>query len=682
MKPPSRPIAYVLTIAVVGLAGFVRWLLNPVLGDYAPFVTFFIAVLVASWLGGLRTGLLAVLLSTLVALHFFVPPSGALVPDLSVHVVGVAAYLVAGVGIALFSEAMYATRRRFAAQEERLRITLASIGDGVITTDAKGIITSLNDVAMSLTGRKDSEVAGQPLAAALRIVTHEGGHALQDPVTRAQQEGPEGRCAQRALLVAADGRQRRIEFSVSPIRSAAESVAGHVLIMRDITDLERAEEAVHGSETALARELARMARLQALSTTIAHAGDFSALLQEILTASSDLTGTDKGNIQLVAPDTGNLRIVVHQGLGRRLLEHFAERGWDATCGAAHRLGQRVIVEDITQEPSVQGTVELEIVLEDGIRAIQSTPLVSRDGRFLGMLNNYYREVHRPPASDLRILDLLARMAADFIERSQAEQALREADRRKDEFLAVLSHELRNPLAPVMNAMHILRFPRITREMRESAIEMVGRQVAQLARLIDDLLHVSRITSGKIELKKQRVDLGQAAAHAIEAARSASDPHTRELSVVLPPQPLYLQADPARLQQILGNLLSNALKFTGPGGRVALTAESEEGMAVIRVKDDGIGIAREDLARVFEMFVQADATPGRFQAGLGIGLSLVKVLVQLHGGTVAATSDGPGRGTEVVVRLPLGDDAEIAASSQPPVTTLGRREIQIGNSGPM
>jgi PAS domain S-box-containing protein len=189
----------------------------------------------------------------------------------------------------------------------------------------------------------------------------------------------------------------------------------------------RAQEALHESEKRLAAEVGILQRLQELSTRLIHAGELHDLLREILSASADLTGTDKGNIQLLNPTTGHLRIVSHQGLGKRFVEHFAEHGWVATCDAAMQQAQRVIVEDVANEPSVQGTVELEIVLEDGIRAIQSTPLIGRDGRFLGMLNNHFRSVHRPSESDLRCLDLLARMAADLIERAEAEKSLRDRE---------------------------------------------------------------------------------------------------------------------------------------------------------------------------------------------------------------------------------------------------------------
>jgi signal transduction histidine kinase len=237
------------------------------------------------------------------------------------------------------------------------------------------------------------------------------------------------------------------------------------------------------------------------------------------------------------------------------------------------------------------------------------------------------------------------------ERSRIEEALREAGRRKDEFLAMLGHELRNPLAPVRNALHILRAQRPDDPVVEEMGGLMERQVAHLVRLVDDLLDVSRIARGKIELRKQPVDLAAVVGRAVEASRPFLDGRRHRLEVALPAEPVVLEADPDRLAQVLSNLLHNAAKYTPPGGHVRLSAERQADAVEIRVRDNGIGIRPEMLAGIFEMFAQADRVPGRLAEGLGLGLSLVKSLVEMHGGSVAAHSDGPGRGSEFVVRLP-------------------------------
>jgi PAS domain S-box-containing protein len=243
-------------------------------------------------------------------------------------------------------------------------------------------------------------------------------------------------------------------------------------------------------------------------------------------------------------------------------------------------------------------------------------------------------------------------STDIHDLKVAQEALRESDRRKDEFLAMLAHELRNPLAPIRNALQILRLTGGNGQADAPTFDMMERQLGQMVRLIDDLLDVSRISRGKIELKRQRVELASVVHHAVEAARPLCEGLGHELTVALPLRPIYLTADPARLAQVVGNLLNNACKFTERGGRIDLTVAREGEHAVIRVRDTGIGIAPNDLPRIFEMFAQVDATRERSQGGLGLGLTLVKNLVEMHGGTVEARSGGVGQGAEFIVRLPV------------------------------
>lgn len=256
----------------------------------------------------------------------------------------------------------------------------------------------------------------------------------------------------------------------------------------------------------------------------------------------------------------------------------------------------------------------------------------------------------PPDSKHPELILLAVQDVSAI-RERADE-LAEAARRKDEFLAMLAHELRNPLAPIRNAAQCLRLPDCTDETVQSVSAMIERQVVQIIRLVDDLLDVSRINQGKIKLCRERIELASIVHHAVEAARLIYKGMGLELTVTLPPKPIYLNADPTRLTQVLDNLISNACKFTDRGGRISLTVEEENGQAVIRVQDSGIGIAADQLPRIFEMFTQVDTSMGRPLSGLGIGLALVKSLVKMHDGTVEVSSAGLGRGSLFVVRLPV------------------------------
>jgi PAS domain S-box-containing protein len=244
---------------------------------------------------------------------------------------------------------------------------------------------------------------------------------------------------------------------------------------------------------------------------------------------------------------------------------------------------------------------------------------------------------------------------DVTEQQIAEEALRRADRRKDEFLAVLAHELRNPLAPIRTGLQVVQLCGDDRDTAAETLQMMDRQLQQLVRLIDDLMDVSRITRGKIELRREPCELRTILSMAIEASRPAIEAAGVEFSVSMPCQDIELDADAARLSQVFLNLLTNAAKYTDRGGRIWLRAEQRETSVVVSVRDSGIGIPPEMLSRIFDMFTQADRSE-RSHGGLGIGLSLVRAFVQLHGGTVEAHSEGPGHGSEFRVCLPVGRHA--------------------------
>jgi signal transduction histidine kinase/CheY-like chemotaxis protein len=232
-----------------------------------------------------------------------------------------------------------------------------------------------------------------------------------------------------------------------------------------------------------------------------------------------------------------------------------------------------------------------------------------------------------------------------------EWSIREGERRKDEFLATLAHELRNPLAPIRNAVSILDIASSDRATIERTVGIIGRQVTQLVRLIDDLLDLSRISRGRLELRKERIELGPLIQQAVETCRPLADASGHAVFVHLPPDGTYVEADPVRLAQVVSNLLNNACKFTNHGGRISLSCGRQGSDAVLSVKDNGVGIPRDKLDDIFEMFSQIDGSLERSQGGLGIGLAIVKRLVELHGGSIQARSEGPGQGSEFIVQLP-------------------------------
>jgi CheY-like chemotaxis protein len=261
---------------------------------------------------------------------------------------------------------------------------------------------------------------------------------------------------------------------------------------------------------------------------------------------------------------------------------------------------------------------------------------------------------------------------DITERKKVEVALKEGDRRKDEFLAMLAHELRNPLAPISNALDVMRLSDDLSPATARMCEIMEGQVDHMVRLVDDLLDVSRITRGKIELRKESVDLAAIVASAVEASRPLIEAAGHRLTVSIPPEPMTLEADAVRLAQVIANLLNNAAKYTEEAGQIWLTVRREDGQAVVSVRDTGVGIPSEMLPHVFEAFTQADRSLSRAQGGLGIGLTLARSLVQMHGGTIEAHSSGRGMGSEFIVRLPLAQDAPHVPLSKAPAESAPAR----------
>jgi PAS domain S-box-containing protein len=278
----------------------------------------------------------------------------------------------------------------------------------------------------------------------------------------------------------------------------------------------------------------------------------------------------------------------------------------------------------------------EIPIDDS-----AAPIRGDDGRFLGVVMVFH---------DIRERRDLERELYRRAER------LAEADRRKDEFLAMLAHELRNPLAPIRNSLYIMALPGASAEAVTRVREMMERQVQHLVRLVDDLLDVSRITRGKIELRKEAVEITATVRRTVEAVEPQAQANGLRLHLSLPPEPIVIEADPTRLDQVLINLLNNALKFTPSGGRIEVDVRCQEGGLRISVRDTGVGIEPELLPEIFEPFLQGSRSLDRSQGGLGIGLTLVRILVEMHGGSVTAHSAGKGQGSELVVALPVADDA--------------------------
>ena len=401
-------------------------------------------------------------------------------------------------------------------------------------------------------------------------------------------------------------------------------------------------------------------QLNHLSKALLEGGEPMALYEMALETAMAITNSDFGSIQTV--DAGEnsffenqeLKLMAWRGFHRDSATFWKRVPFDSStsCGAALRNRNRYIIEDIEENELIANTPHIVEFRRSGIFSMQSTPLISRSGHLLGVISTHWRKPHRATAIELRTMDILARQVADFIERHRDEMAVRESDRRKDEFLATMAHELRNPLAPIRYALSLME---VSGEEPKSFVktrQMMERQLKQLVRLIDDLLDISRINQGKIELRKDRVLLRQIVADAVESVKPLIDESGDQLSISLPAEPVYLMADAARLAQVFANLLSNAIKYTERGGKIELSAVAQSEEIVISVVDTGIGISKEHLPHLFELFSQVESALERSKGGLGIGLALVRGLVAGHGGTVEAHSDGLGRGSQFDVRLPI------------------------------
>jgi len=327
---------------------------------------------------------------------------------------------------------------------------------------------------------------------------------------------------------------------------------------------------------------------------------------------------------------------------------------EAVCGRVAQHGEPLVLDHIQQTLDSRAN----LVRGLGIRAYASHPLLS-NGKVLGTLSFASRSKDILDASEVEFLHTITQYVAVAYERIRLIDKLRETDRRKDEFLATLAHELRNPLAPIRNSIQVLRLSGGDVQRAEASLRIMERQLGQMVHLIDDLLDVSRITRGRIELRKELISLTAAIYSAVETVQPLIDGAGQTLTIDLPSEPVRLYADKTRLTQIFSNLLGNAHKYTQRGGRIRVSAQVRGAQVVVSVRDDGIGIAREHLSEVFTMFSQVAPARERSQGGLGIGLSLVKGLVDLHGGSVSVQSAGPGRGSEFQVLLPLPPAQSVA-----------------------
>ncbi|HEX6202987.1 MAG TPA: PAS domain S-box protein [Thermoanaerobaculia bacterium] len=482
-----------------------------------------------------------------------------------------------------------------------------SSDDAIVGKTLDGVVRSWNPAAERLFGWTAAEAVGRSILLIIPPERHDEERVILERLRRG-----EGVDHFDTVRVTKDGRRVRVSLTVSPIFGRGGEIVGASKIARDVGSRREAEERLAASE----------GRFRALADNIAQlvwTADPGGAITWYNKRWFDFTGT--------TPD------------------EMAGDGWRRVVHPDHL--ERV-------EAGFRAAIERDLVWED------TFPLRRFDGAWRWFLSRAL-----PIEDETGAVTLWFGTNTDITERMEMEAALREADRRKDEFLATLAHELRNPLAPIASGLQLLRLRAGEPEVTEKVLRTMERQTSHLVRMVDDLLDVSRITRGKIELRRSQVDLANVVAGAVEAARPLLDHAGHRFSIDLPPEPLLVDADPVRLGQVLSNLLNNAARYTPEGGRVQLTVERQGDAAVITVRDSGVGFEPQEGERLFDLFVQGEGEHTA-RTGLGIGLTLVRSLVELHGGSVSATSEGPGRGSVFTVRLPLtaAPARPAAADAQP------------------
>jgi PAS domain S-box-containing protein len=521
----------------------------------------------------------------------------------------------------------------------------------IYATDAEGRLTHFNRAAVELSGRVP-ELGTDHWCVTWKLYYPDGKPMRQDecPMAVCLRERRPILDAQ-AIAERPDGTRFWFQPYPTPLFDESGNLIGGINMLVDITERKNAEAQIRSDADALAK-------LNELSSRLWAMRSLREGLDEMLAATIEMIGADFGNIQLLNV-SGALAIEAQRGFDQEFLDFFREvsASEDSACGRALRSGERIIVEDV--EMDAPFAPMLHISRAAGFRAVVSTPLIGRGSKPLGMISTHFRSVHRPSEHELRRLDLYARQASDFIERCEADAALKQArevaetaNRVKDEFLANLSHELRTPLNAIMGWTHLLTRGKLDEETSARGLETIARNAFAQNQLISDLLDVSRIISGQLRFESGVVDLIRVIEAATETVRPAADAKGIVLNLMLEQGAGLVSGDSMRLQQIVWNLLSNAVKFTPRGGQVTVRLNREYSSVVIVVSDTGEGISAEFLPYIFDRFRQAESTTKRQHSGLGLGLAIVRHLVEAHGGTIRASSKGVGKGATFTVTFPL------------------------------
>ena len=542
-------------------------------------------------------------------------------------------------------------RKRGELANLKLAAIVDSSEDAIISKDMNGIIQTWNAGAARMFGYAAEEAIGRPVTMLIPPDRHDEEPDILRRISRGQRVEHYETVRRRK-----DGTLFDVSLSVSPVMDGGR-VIGASKIARDITQRKRAvNEAVRRSD-----QVRRLAEVATRLNTVHDVRSILGLLSEEARA-------------LIGAERSAASITVHGDRTRSILadgqQADPDGGWRGD-DEEHDLSDlyalvcppnrpmRATAAELRRNPAFRRAAAgggADAADLPGVRNWVAAPLTGLPENNVGLLQLADRIDGEFTNDDEGILVQLAQMACVAIDNAWLVEHLREANRRKDEFLATLAHELRNPLAPLRNGLQVMKLSGNDAKAVETSRVMMERQLEQMVRLIDDLMDVNRISRGKIDLRRQRVDVSRVITQAVETSHPLIEAGEHALTVDLPRGPLVVDGDETRLAQVLSNLLNNAAKYTEPCGSIRIAAERHKGEAVISVKDTGVGIPKTMLPRIFDLFTQVDKSLDRSQGGVGIGLSLVKGLVELHGGQVEARSEGQGKGSEFIVRLPVVDEA--------------------------
>ncbi len=629
---------YSLSALAVAAAVGVRLLLDPWMGQAGvPYITFNAALAVVAFLCGRGPGITATILGAFACIYFIVPPRYEIHLSTSHETIPLSLFIGTGLLVSTLAGRLRATRQLALQQSqaataaaETLHVTLNSIGDAVLATDTASRITFLNPSAAAMTGWSAQEAAGEPIDRVFKLINEQTRQPSEDLVSRVLTEKRVIAMANHTALVARDGRETPIEDSAAPIVDDAGEITGVVVVFHDVAEKRRTQDALRQTEQRLAYHVDNSPLAVIEWGPDMRLTRWSREAERLFGWKAD---------EVLGKRMEDFRWIYHEDAG-----HVAEVSAGLQQGTNPR--QFSANRNYRKDGSL---VDCEWY---------NSSLVDESGKLGSILSLVLDVTERKRANE--------EISAARSKAEEAKAAAEHASRAKDHFLAVLSHELRTPLSPVLATVSMLEqrpgFDTDTREL----LELIHRNVELEARLIDDLLDVTRISRGKLELDKRPVSLSTIIRRAVEVC--VPDIEARKMRFHLdlgPGAPCFVQADPARLQQVFWNLLRNAVKFTPHGGSVIVRCRDDgAGTAIVEISDTGIGIAPEAMERIFNAFEQAERSLTRQFGGLGLGLTISKAMVELHGGQIDARSDGRDQGATFTVRLPICEQEVPQEASSP------------------